>query len=87
MKTLQGKPEERIDGFTPEQRFFLSFASIWRVNQRPESLRLQVNTDPHSPARFRVNGPFSNLGEFIAAFDVPEGSPMRRAPADRVAIW
>jgi len=87
MKTLQGKPEERIDGFTPEQRFFLSFASIWRVNQRPESLRLQINTDPHSPARFRVNGPFSNLGEFIAAFDVPEGSPMRRAPADRVAIW
>jgi putative endopeptidase len=87
MKTLAGKPQEKIDGFTPEQRFFLSFASIWRDNQRPEALRLQVNTDPHSPARLRVNGPLSNLDEFAAAFDVPEGAPMRRPAADRVTIW
>jgi predicted metalloendopeptidase len=87
MKTLAGKPEVKIDGFTPEQRFFLSFASIWRDNQRPEALRLQVNTDPHSPARLRVNGPLSNLDEFAAAFDVPEGAPMRRPAADRVTIW
>jgi putative endopeptidase len=87
MKTIAGKPEEKIDGFTPEQRFFLSFASLWRENQRPEAERLQVNTDPHSPARFRVDGPLSNLDEFAAAFDVPEGAPMRRPAADRVTIW
>jgi putative endopeptidase len=87
MKTLAGKPEVKIDGFTPEQRFFLSFASIWRDNQRPEALKLQVNTDPHSPARLRVNGPLSNLDEFAAAFGVPDGAPMRRAAADRVIIW
>jgi predicted metalloendopeptidase len=87
MKTLAGKPVVKIDGFTPEQRFFLSFASIWRDNQRPEAVRLLVNTDPHSPPRFRVNGPLSNLDEFAAAFDVPEGSPMRRPAADRVTIW
>jgi predicted metalloendopeptidase len=77
----------KVDGFTPEQLFFLSFASIWRDNQRPDALRLQVNTDPHSPARLRVNGPLSNLDEFAAAFDVPEGAPMRRPAADRVNIW
>jgi putative endopeptidase len=87
MKTLAGKPETKIDGFTPEQRFFLSFASIWRDNERTEALRLQVNTDPHSPARFRVNGPLSNLDEFAAAFAVPEGAPMRRPAAERVTIW
>ncbi len=87
MKTLAGKPEVKIDGFTPEQRFFLSFASLWRDNQRPDALRLQVNTDPHSPARYRVDGPLSNLDEFAAAFSVPEGAPMRRPSADRVSIW
>ena len=87
MHDLEGKAAEKIDGFTPEQLFFLSFASIWRTNQRPEAEKLQVNTDPHSPAKFRVNGPLSNLDEFAAAFDVPEGAPMRRSPADRVTIW
>jgi predicted metalloendopeptidase len=86
-KDLAGKPRTVIEGFTPEQRFFLSFASLWRDNQRPEGERLQVNTDPHSPARFRVNGPLSNLAEFAEAFDVPEGAPMRRSAADRVNIW
>jgi len=87
MTTLAGKPEEKIDGFTPQQRFFLSFANIWRGSQRPEAIRLQVNTDPHSPRRFRVDGPLSNLNEFAAAFEIPEGSPMRRSPADQVTIW
>jgi predicted metalloendopeptidase len=87
MSTLAGKPVERIDGFTPQQRFFLSFADVWHQNQRPQALRLQVNTNPHSPARFRVDGPLSNLDEFAAAFDVPEGAPMRRAAAERVTIW
>ena len=86
-KALREKPEGSVGGFTPEQRFFLSYASVWRTNQRPEAERVQVNTDPHSPARFRVNGPLSNLSEFAAAFGVPEGAPMRRPAADRVVIW
>jgi predicted metalloendopeptidase len=76
-----------IGGFTPEQRFFLSWATVWHENMRPEAVRLQVNTDPHSTPRFRVNGPLSNLAEFAKAFDVPEGTPMRRPAADRVVIW
>jgi putative endopeptidase len=86
-KDLEGKPRDKIDGFTPEQRFFLSFASVWRGAIRPEELRRRVKVDPHAPGEFRVNGPLSNLDEFAAAFDVPEGAPMRRAPADRVTIW
>ncbi len=85
-RALGGK-REVIAGFTPEQRFFLSFATVWRENIRPEALRLQVNTDPHSPPEFRVNVPLSNLDEFAAAFHVPEGAPMRRPAADRVQIW
>ena len=87
MKAMAGKPKEKIDGFTPEQRYFLSFATIWRENDRSEWTRLLVNTDVHSPNRFRVNGPLSNLEEFAAAFDVPEGAPMRRAVSERVTIW
>jgi putative endopeptidase len=86
-KALAGKPRTKIGGFTPEQRFFLSFATVWRENNRPESLRLQVNTDPHSPPRFRADGPLSNLPEFARAFNVPEGAFMRRPEAERVVIW
>jgi putative endopeptidase len=85
--TLAGKPSVKIDGFTPEQRFFLSFASLYRELDRPEILKLWLQTDPHSPARYRVIGVLSNLDEFAAAFGVPEGAPMRRAQADRVYIW
>jgi predicted metalloendopeptidase len=60
-----------VDGFTPDQRFFLAFAQSWRTNQRPESLRLQVQSDVHSPARWRVNGPVANFPEFNAAFNLP----------------
>ena len=86
-RTLDGKSRAQIGGFTPEQRFFLSYATIWRINFRPEQLRLQVNTDPHSPGEYRTKGPLSNLDEFAAAFAVPEGAPMRRPTADRVTIW
>ncbi len=86
-RALTGQARAKIDGFTPEQRFFLSYATIWRINFRPEQLRLQVNTDPHSPGQFRANGPLGNLDEFAAAFAVPEGAPMRRPAADRVTIW
>jgi putative endopeptidase len=89
-KALDKHPEERnkkIDGLTPEQRFFLSFATIWKSKQRDEDLKLRLNTDPHSPARYRVNGPLSNLTEFQKAFDIPDGSPMVRPADKRVNIW
>ncbi|MBV9128681.1 MAG: M13 family metallopeptidase [Verrucomicrobia bacterium] len=82
-----GAAEKKIDGFTPAQRFFLSWAQVWRNNIRPEALRLRLNTDPHAPGEYRVNGPLSNLPEFQAAFNVPAGSPMVRPPAERVLIW
>jgi predicted metalloendopeptidase len=78
---------DKIDGFTANQRFFLSWARVWHINQRAEQQRLQINTDPHSPAQFRVNGPLSNLQEFYDAFAIPADSPMRRGEKDRVVIW
>ena len=88
-RALTKDPSRRktIDGFTPEQRFFLSYATEWHDSLRPQYLRLIVQTDPHSPDKFRVNGPLSNLDEFAKAFGIPEGSPMRRPVADRVSIW
>jgi putative endopeptidase len=84
---LEGNNPGEIDGFTPEQRFFLSWAQGWRKSYRPEALKLQVNTDPHSPAKFRVNGPLANMPEFAAAFGCKEDDPMA-LPADRRAeIW
>jgi putative endopeptidase len=80
-------PQPKIDGFTPEQRLFLGFAQIWRNNQREEDLKLRLNTDPHSPGRFRTIGPLSNLVEFQKAFDIPDGSPMIRSADQRVNIW
>jgi predicted metalloendopeptidase len=86
-KARAGKPGEKIDGFTPEQRFFLSYATIWKEKIRDEALKLRVNTDPHSPGHYRVNGPLSNLSEFQKAFNIPDGSPMLRATEKRVNIW
>lgn len=79
-------PDE-IDGFTPDERFFLSYAQSWRTNEREELLRLQVKTDPHSPAKYRVNGPLANLPEFQAAFECPAPSPMVGEESKRVEIW
>jgi len=89
-KALDKNPaarEKKIDGFTPEQRFFLSFATIWKSKQRDEDLKLRLNTDPHSPARYRVDGPLSNLSEFAKAFNIPSNSPMVRPADKRVNIW
>ncbi|MEP6709047.1 MAG: M13 family metallopeptidase [Verrucomicrobiota bacterium] len=87
-KALAGKPKpENIDGFTAEQRFFLGYAQIWRTNQRPEDLKLRLNTDPHSPGQYRANGPLSDIQEFAAAFNLPEDCPMVRRPNERVNIW
>src|SRR4029077_14619620 len=76
-----------IDGFTPEQRFFLGFAQIWRSVQRDEDLKLRLNTDPHSPARYRVNGPLSDSVEFQKAFNLPDNCPMVRQADKKVNIW
>ena len=76
-----------IDGFTPEQRFFISWATIWRIEYRDEALRTQVLTDPHSPGMFRANGPLSNFKPFYAAFNVKEGDRMFRPDSSRVKIW
>ena len=89
-KALDKHPEERnkkIDGFTPEQRFFLAFAGIWRQKIRDEEQKLRLNIDPHSPGHFRVNGPLSDLPEFAKAFNVPDNAPMVRAADKRVNIW
>jgi putative endopeptidase len=84
---LEGQEREEIDGFTPEQRFFLSYAQAWRRNYRDEGLKLQVNTDPHSPANFRVLGPLANMPEFAAAFGCEEGDAMVLAAGERAEIW
>ena len=84
-ESQKGKPAETLDGFTPDQRFFLGYARIWAMNMRPEYERLQVNTDPHPHPRFRVNGPLSNMSEFQRAFNVPADSPMVRK--QRNQIW
>ncbi len=81
------RPVGRIAGFTPEQRFFLGYAETWRTLTREEALRLRANTDPHSPAKFRVNGPLSNLPEFYEAFGCKDGDPMKRPEKVRPAIW
>jgi predicted metalloendopeptidase len=86
-QALGDRTHPAIDGFTPEQRFFLSYATVRRWKYRPAALENLIRTDPHSPAEFRVNGPLSNLEEFARAFSVPDGAPMRRAAADRVEIW
>ncbi|HET9327829.1 MAG TPA: M13 family metallopeptidase [Candidatus Eisenbacteria bacterium] len=77
-KALAGKKPVKIDGFTPEQRFFLSFAQIWRNNIRPEALRVRINTDSHSPGEYRCIGTLSNMPEFAQAFGLKEGDPMVR---------
>jgi len=76
-----------IDGFTPEQRFFMGNGQAWRRKLRPESERLRTLTDPHSPAFWRVNGPLSNLKEFQAAFGCKDGDPMVNPAAKRAEIW
>jgi putative endopeptidase len=76
-----------IDGFTPEQRYFLGWAQAWRALQRDEAVKSQVNTNPHAPAKWRVNGPFSNMPEFKAAWGCKEGDAMVRPEALRARIW
>ena len=82
----QGRPEE-IQGFTPEQRFFISWATIWRTKYKDETLRNQVMTDPHSPGMYRATGPLVNVDGFYEAFNIEASAPMYKADTARVYIW
>ena len=81
-----GRPED-IDGFTAEQRFFMSWATVWRTLTRDEALRTQIKTDPHSPGVQRAIQPLKNIDAFYKAFDIKEGDAMYLAPEKRVRIW
>ena len=81
-----GRPEN-IDGFTPEQRFFMSWATVWRTLIREDALRTQIKTDPHSPGTTRAIQPLKNVDAFYEAFDIQEGDGMYLKPEERVRIW
>ncbi len=81
-----GRPD-KIDGFTAEQRFFMSWATVWRTLMRDEALRTRIKTDPHSPGMYRATQPLKNIDAFYEAFDIKEGDPMYLAPEKRVRIW
>ena len=86
-KTKQGQSNEKIDGFTPDQRFFLSWAQVWRTNQRQESLAAQVKGDGHSPAYLRVNMPISNMAAWYKAFDIKPTDKLFRPENERARVW
>jgi len=86
-KALAGRPRTALDGFTPEQRFFLSYARVWRQLVRPAEAVRRINTDSHSPGIWRVIGPLSNLPEFERAFGCAGEGTMMRTEAERVKIW
>ena len=88
-RSLARNPSRRkvIDGFTPEQRFFISLAQLWRTNTREQELRRLVTVDPHSPGQFRGFGPHVNMQEFFDAFGIQKGAPMWRPPELRAKIW
>jgi putative endopeptidase len=79
--------QPKIDGFTPEQRFFLGWAQVWRELQTDAAAKAQVNTNVHAPAKWRVNGPLSNMPEFKAAWGCKDGDPMVRPESLRAHIW
>ncbi len=88
-RALAKDPAKRkeIDGFSPEQRFFISLAQVWRINCREAEIRRRITVDPHSPGRFRAVGPLVNMQEFFDAFGIKAGAPLWRAPDTRARIW
>ena len=83
----QNGKSETIDGLTPEERFFMSWGTIWRTKYRDESLRSQVNTNPHSPGMYRANAPLRNVEAYYSTFNVQEGDSMYLSKENRVSIW
>lgn len=86
-KTAQGQSSDKIDGFTPDQRFFLSYANVWANNITKQEILRRTKSDPHSIGKNRVNVALRNLEPFFKAFDVKEGDKMFRTVEDRVTIW
>ncbi|MDN3665209.1 M13 family metallopeptidase [Algibacter miyuki] len=84
--TENGKPEP-IDGFTPEQRFFMSWATVWRTKMREDALKTRLKTDTHSPGMNRAVQPLLNIDSFYEAFNIKAGDSMYIAPENRVKIW
>ena len=85
--SLKGKPAPVLDGLSGDQRFFLAYAQAWRNKTRDDTIRKQVATDPHSPARFRVLGPLPNIDAWYDAFGVKPGDTMYIPSEQRARIW
>ncbi|MEI6888254.1 MAG: M13 family metallopeptidase [Bacteroidales bacterium] len=86
-KTSQFKNKVLISGLNPDQRYFLGYGLAWMINSRPEAIANQVRSDEHSPAKFRVIGPLSDIPEFYATFNIKQGNAMWRPDSLRVKIW
>jgi predicted metalloendopeptidase len=86
-RSLRGATAPVLDGLTGDQRLFLSWAQVWRQKQRDADLRSQVTSNPHSPAKFRVNGVVRNVDAWYPAFNVQPGEKLYLPPEERVHIW
>ncbi len=86
-KTDEYKSGKKINGYTPSQRFFISFAQLWKINYTEAEMKNRIANDPHSPGMYRVNGPLMNCPEFFEAFDVKEGDKMRNSETKISKIW
>nr|WP_228724411.1 M13 family metallopeptidase [Spirosoma sp. KUDC1026] len=86
-KTAQGKSKTKIDGFTPDQRFFLSWAQVWRINVLPETQAQLILTDPHAPGMYRCNGPVANIDAWYQAFNIQPGDKMYKPKDERIRVW
>jgi len=86
-KTAQGKSNTMINGFTPDQRFFLSWAQVWRANTTPKELASRLKTDPHSPSELRCNTPVSNVEAWYKAFNIKPTDKMYRPASERARVW
>lgn len=85
--TPEAHKDTLIDGLTPEQRFFMSCAQVWRIKTRPKRMLFRIKNDPHSPEMYRVNGPLSNMESFYKAYGVKPGDKMYRPDSTRIVIW
>ena len=86
-KTNEYKSGKKLYGFTPEQRFFIAMAQIYKINFTEQELKNRLSNDPHSPGMYRVNGPLMNLPAFFDAFEIKEGDAMRNSKEKLVEIW